>query len=198
VYRLKVLGLIENQVTVTSFFYDDNQPIGATARTNAPILKDAFVGLGGPWIPLLACLSADWKGTSIIIDSPTFPAMAPLVYPVADPGAAPVGHMPTQIAASLIKRTAFKGQCGRGRFALPAVPETWVTLSTINHPDAYDAFANNVVQVLDTQVVPFTPILFSRNGSVANPGKMGVAGLLTVDLNPIVGTSRRRKLGVGI
>jgi hypothetical protein len=199
VYRLKVIGEIEKQVTVTTFFYQDTLPISDVAGTKFSVLADGFQAISpGVELSLLAACSADWKEDQIVIDSPTQKQLAPYVRTVSAPGTGPAGHLPTQMAASLIKRTLFSGQCGRGRWALPGVPSTWCTLSTITTLTEYLAFATAALADITSAGIVFTPILYSANGSAAFPLKDGVAALESVTLNHTLGTSRRRKLGVGI
>src|SRR6516225_11925701 len=138
VYRVKILGRLREQLTVTTFHYLGDKAVNTPqAIVDFPAVYDAFVAVGGTLQAFESCVSVDWTGESIVVDSPNNPAAAPYVR-VQDPaivkGTGPTPCLPNQMAASLIKRTQHGGQCGRGRFAIPAVPTVWQAESRVTVP----------------------------------------------------------------
>lgn len=196
VYRVRLLGQVEFQLTSNSFYFFDGNPFASTTLTNLQNLSTA-IGAAGSLIPkYAAAISADWHLTNYIIDSPTSPTLAALNVSQITLGGGPAGHEPTEVAAPFIRYSTVKGQCGRGRFSLPAVPTGWVSASNTNNNTAYNALAAEVLVNLTGGADTFHPCIFSRNGSRAFPG-IGVAALSACTYSTLLGTIRRRKIGRG-
>jgi len=196
VYRVRLLGSFENQLTSNSFYFFDGNPFASTTLTNLQNLSTA-IGAAGSLIPkYVAAISVDWHLTGYIIDSPTSPSLAALNVQQITVGGGPAGHEPTEVAAPFIRYSSVKGQCGRGRFSLPAVPTSWVTGSNTTTNTAYFALATEVLVNLTAGADTFHPCIFSRNGSRAFPG-LGVSALTACTYSTLLGTIRRRKVGRG-
>lgn len=196
VYRVAITGTIEGQMTVNLFYYRDQIAI-ATGATLAQMqsLYLGVTGFGGIITDYLASLSSDWLATAIIIDSPTSPALARLYMPSILVGTGPAGHLPTTTAAVITKMSGLKGQCGRGHVALPAVPKTWATESTVTNVTAYNALAGQMAQIQANGGVEFHPVIWSK-GTRLTP-RLGHTDITVCQLRPVLGTVRRRKLGRG-
>jgi hypothetical protein len=107
------------------------------------------------------------------------------------------------MAAVFQKKTALKGQHGRGRTSMPAIPNTFTTPATdpniINATGltAYLALANQLITPvaaggntwsLIVSTAPIPPVTLTTRGSIVT--------LITID--PTLGTIKRRKPGRGI
>lgn len=197
VYRVKMVGSIEGQLTINVLYYTDQNGVATANPTHQSNLFAALSLANGVNAKYAACMSSDWTFTQVVIDCPTSPSLAPYLVVGGTAGTGPSGHEPTEVAFPLIKYTAVKGQCGRGRISFPAVPTTWVTASKVSNTTAHTAFGNIAIAVIAGGGDTFTPVLYSRNGSRAFPGA-GVAPLIGVySLNSLLGTVRRRKIGRG-
>lgn len=198
VFMLQLLGTIENQLTINTFYYQDNKVIGtpeANAETN----------LAQQWVTNVAvnydsCISADWTSTGIKVTCLTIPSRIPVVYTTGFPsaGTGAAGHMPTEVSCVVQRRTNFKGQSGRGRVGLPAVPLTAVTNSVVNAAQLtkMTAFGNNMILSLVTAGATYSAGLVSRRGTLPNV-TYGFAQLISTVNDTLVGTIRRRKIGRG-
>lgn len=192
-YRIAIIGNIENQLTINTFYYLDARTIGSLVNFTA--LGTAFqTGIDALF---KAAVSADWSQVGFKIDSPNNPLVQPLIYFQAAFGGGPAGHEPTTVSGTIIRYTNTKGQSGRGRLALPAVPSVWVTSSTITATAgsaAYVNFANGLTATLAVSADTLTPALMSR------PPKtkiLGAAQLTNAVAKLLLGTTRRRKIGRG-
>lgn len=198
VYRVRVLGKIENQLTVSSFFYRDARVSQTATTAFLTDLGTGFIAPGGMLAKYAAACSSDWSVSAIIIDCANLTTLSPLFAAQTGNGGGPATHMPTEVSMPLIRRTAVKGQCGRGRISTPAVPLSWVTASVLSNTAAHTALATQMLSTITQGGEDYTPCLYSRNGSKFAPGQ-GVADLISVDLpaGVLVGTTRRRKLNRG-
>lgn len=128
------------------------------------------------------------------------PATDFLVSGVAGTVAQPC--LPNEMGAVIQKRTLLKGQHGRGRITLPAVPTTFTTPAT--NPDkinvtggaAYSSLVTALEGNLAAGGLTFTPCLSVRP---APPAILVTHAQQVTNfaLNTILGTARRRKEGRG-
>src|ERR1700738_5303354 len=130
VWQVSVIGSIENQSTINTFYYWDNA--AALISTSEQNISNGWqTALLGPY---RACISADWGMQAIKVQCLTSQQRVPLLDTsvVGNAGTAPAGHAPTEVAAIMQRKTNFKGQSGRGRIMLPAVSLTHITGSALN------------------------------------------------------------------
>lgn len=196
VYRVKFLGSIENQLTINTFYYRDANALGTANLTHYTNLYNAITSAGALRSAYVGCISSDWTMTEIIIDCPTSPSLSEFYSPDSTAGGGPGLHLPTENAMVFDRYTGNKGQCGRGRVSLPAIPGSWVTQSKVTTITPQTLLRTAMTTALTSGADTFTPGLYSRNGSHAFPGA-GYADLTSVFFNPLIGTVRRRKIGRG-
>lgn len=196
VYRVRIFGSIEGQLTISTFYYQDSNAAGTATVTHANNLHTAFVAAGNVGLTYLACCSVDWSSTYVWIDSPNTPSLAPQPYVFSNTGGGSAGHEPTEVAAVLTRGSASRGQCGRGRVSVPAVPTNVVTASRITGLTAYNALANSMLAVIASGGDTFTPVIFSKNGSRVHSFQ-GASQVTIVTPLGLLGTVRRRKIGRG-
>lgn len=110
--------------------------------------------------------------------------------------------LPEEMGIVITKGTTLKGQHGRGRVTLPAIPITFTTPAT--SPDQTNGTAATALNPLLTSLassltaagVLFTPVLVTR--PLIGAGVPTRAMLITSWANDVVlGTVRRRKVGRG-
>jgi len=196
VWRLAVVGSIEGQMTINNFFYHDG--IAITSGVTGIVqnnLYNAFVGASGPWDEYKGALSADWTSVEIRVDSPTSLDFGTAIYPQGAAGLGAGGHEPTTVAVILSKLTELKGQCGRGHWALPAVPSSVVLNSTLSNLTAYNNLKTALLATLTLGGTSFKPVVFSK-GTKQTP-RIGYSEIGAITVRPVLGTCRRRKLGRG-
>jgi hypothetical protein len=196
IWRVRIIGAIENQLTVSSFYYIDELGPGTATLAVGVALSIAFQGASAVFTKYCAAVSGDWLSSLVLVDSPTNPTLATIQNIDVAVGTGPAGHEPTVVGAVVAKLTAVKGQCGRGHITTPAVPTAWVTGSNLSNQTAHTNLANAMVAPLTGSGHTFTPCLYSPKGSHANPIK-GYAPLTNCLVRTTLGTVRRRKLGRG-
>jgi hypothetical protein len=192
-----IQGTIEGQETLSSFQY--STPASTVTQSQIAILlgalNTAFTA------KYLACCSGDWTMVRQLFNITSVNSIIGQVTQnsVGTAGTGGAGHMPTEIAAFLVKYSGVKGQHGRGRLSMPGVPLLAVTQSKVTlaaNLAAYTALANQMLLTASDGTNTWTPAITTR--SPASP-KLVIAftPLLTVVLNPLVGTIRRRRVGRG-
>jgi hypothetical protein len=197
VVQYRIIGVIENQMTMNTFYYSAAVPAPTTTQLNT-LLTNIQAGM----FPLYKlCLSADWKCSSealnVVHRNDILGVQSAANLNVA--GGRAAGHMPTEVAQPIIRYTATKGQHGRGRFSLPAISTADVTASAITAAAAVTAIANFSTECLATfsdGANTWTPCLAQR--STASPKLViGFAPLTKLIFSPNLGTIRKRKIGRG-
>jgi hypothetical protein len=179
-------------------------------------LPDANVGVSIPvlaafasaWltnmqISLLGVMSEDATLADLVVSEVALGTTPSVVSVVNLPATVAVHGYPTTVAACVSKHTALKGQHGRGRCYVPAVPLTFVTPATepdtINNTGsvAYGLFASSLLTTVPaggtswrlavaTRPVPPVTLVTNAERVIA----------LTLDL--LLATVRRRREGRGI
>lgn len=198
VFRVKLYGTIENQETISVFTYIGPSLVNNAVTSDLTDFGSALVAVGNLCTKYAAACSADWVFTRIAVDVPTTPSLAPIIVNFPGNGAGPAGHMPTEVGMPLLKITASRGQCGRGRISTPAVPTAWVTASVLSNTGAHSALAFQMIQNLVQGPSTWRPCVYSAKGSRLFP--IPGAALLTNAILPagnLLGTIRRRKIGRG-
>lgn len=198
ILRVKVVGMLENQVCVSSFFYKGPSLVNNCTQANLTDLGAGFVAAGNMLTKYLAACSSDYTLSQVNIDCPTTPSLAPLITTQVGSGGGPAGHLPTEMAVVLIKQTAVRGQCGRGRVSIPAVPTAWVTASKLTTVVAHNNLATQMEASITAGADTFFPCIYSAKGSRVFPVP-GYAAITLVQLaaGSLLGTVRRRKIGRG-
>lgn len=200
---LTIQGEIEGQETINGFYY-----LASTTGNNVTILAALLLAFRTAVEPkYTACLTTDWSLTgyrAIMMTQPTM--MAQTIYP-----ATPVGggiappHEPTQIAALFSKYTAYRGQHGRGRSYLPAVPTSGVNTGggfDSQLTTAQTSLMLSLIAQLETTIttgaVNWSWALFSRLNYNKVSGSGGGAAIITqCTTRPLLATIRRRRIGRG-
>ena len=196
VYRVRYFGTAELQRTITTFYYTDTRPRGSATHLFMDELSGALDEIGGLTEKLEACCATDWSSDFKIIDCPDQTTLSPKEYFIGGDGTGVAPHLPMQMAVTIDRKTAFRGQCGRGRISVPAVPYSWTTDSELTTLTAHLALASAMLVNVVAGAQSYEPVLLSY-GSKIDPG-LGVAGLTECKVKTTLGTCRTRKLGVGI
>lgn len=195
VIRYKIICQIESQITISTFWFVDNNAPGSMTSAEQLSIDTALSAVGNLLPKFFACCSADLVGVATEIDSPNNPLLVTYQSPLVGGGTGPAGHEPTYVSATMARVTDFKGQCGRGRLAIPAVPTAWVTASSLTNLTPYNALAAQMVQNVTAGAATLVPSLYSRGSRLFKT--VGAAPLNDVAIRPLLGTTRRRKVGRG-
>jgi hypothetical protein len=187
-FELSVLGTCEGADFVNTFYYADG---------GAALVPLTESNLSGGWIAAFmahyrACLSADANVTFVKVQCLTSPTRIPFVQPSLLAGTGPAGHEPMTVCATMARKSGIKGQAGRGRISLPAVPTAWVTASQITTAAAYNTLGTDMANTFTAAGVTYSPQIVSRKNR-AGP-VLGASLLLNATLDSVVGSARRRKI----
>lgn len=192
-FEVIVQGLVEGQVTINTFYYADGG--GALiAATEQNIAAGWITAFGAQF---RAACSSDWTLTSVKVLCLTSPNRMPFVSVQSLAGTGPAGHEPTQIGFVVVRKSGVRGQAGRGRVTMPAMPTTWVTGSILSALGitGVGAFQAMPSTGFVASTVTYTAQIVSKKNK-SGPA-LGASPVLTSIASPTVGTVRRRKLGRG-
>lgn len=201
VYLITVSGTIDTQRWYCNFGYQASSFVQVAASES---------NLNASWITaclaaLKACLSNDAIVDTVKVACVSSPTRAPFVQqggglPVAGTGG--VSHYPTPVAGIIAKYTATRGQHGRGRNYLPAVPIGFVTPASnadqlnASGQTAYNAFATALdVAIADTGGVTADVCVYTRVAKGLSV--LNAEDVLQLVVRPLLGTIRRRRVGRG-
>lgn len=192
-----IQGSIEGQLTISTFFYQAAVPAPTQVQlTNlGNNLNTAFLS------KYLALMAGEWTMTRQLVNVVHVNNIQGIIG-TGSAGAAGTGgtlHQPTEVAAIVIRRSAVKGQHGRGRLSLPAVPLNAVSGSSINQT-AYitnaGTLATQMLATVSDGTNNWTPVIAQR--APTSPRLViGAAALSAAALNTLLGTVRRRRIGRG-
>lgn len=201
--RITVVVKTQGNLQLTAFDY-------ICTNTINPSLAD-IQALRAAWqtasqTALLACLS---PLSTIVqyITSELFYGTTPtddLILGSPPVGTAGAFNLPLESSAVLTKLTAVKGQHGRGRLKMPAVPETFTTPATdpnvLNSTGvaAYNQLVSTVQGGLTTGFGSWTWALFQRPPKGGTTLYSRAAAVETSNTELILGSQRSRKPGKGI
>lgn len=191
-FEVAVIGDLEGQTTINTFYYNDG---GATLnstseQTLATAFRTALMTL------YKAACSSDWTWTGVKVSCLTSPARMPVIDVTgAGAGTGPAGHEPSQIGVVIMRLSGVKGQAGRGRVTIPAVPSGWVTGSLLTTGAAHLSLAGGMLATFVSGAVTYTPMVVSRKNK-AGP-TLGAATVLRTTVGSVLGSVRRRKIGKG-
>jgi hypothetical protein len=198
-YQANVLFTSFSQQFLATLYYADNQALGTGVN---PTALNAAVTAGlASFQPVFA---TDVAVTGVITRSLTSPTVISQTRMLAAPlvGTA-AGLSEGTIAAATIRRTTvIRGQAGRGHVNLGPVPDAFITAGgTTLTPAAialYSTWATtNLGTVITSGGINFTPIVFSRGLRTQTPKLLGASPVNTLQVIPLLGTVRRRKIGRG-
>lgn len=194
---VRYFGLIEGQMTINTFMYSAPQPTISNTQM-ATLLTNVNLAILNQYV---ACLSADWSVVKQTLDLVHRNDVIGVVATTlaGNPGGRPVNHLPSEVAAVLIRYSGFKGQHGRGRLGLPAIAVGDVTFSKITAAAelaALNTLAGAMLATASDGSNTWTPCVGQR--ALTSPKLVtNFSSLTRVVVNPILGTVRRRKLGRG-
>lgn len=202
IYQVQISGTIDSQVWVNSHIYV------ASTSTQTPTSEENIATTWGT-----ACITS-YRGllnsntgtvesvkVTCLSNLNRISFTAPITGATQD-GTVGSASLPNMVAAVLSKYTGTKGQHGRGRTYFPGVPDTFITPATDeNRLNATGLTAYALV----TAALQSNTILDGANVmtlSIATRPKTNVAWtqaapVLTLLMRTLLGTIRRRRIGVG-
>lgn len=193
----KLYGKLELQMTVTGLSYYSVSGPPTTLQ-----LGTLMTNISNTMLPLIkACVSADWtvdyERIDVVSNNTTNGQI--MTTHAGQTGGRPAGHLPTQMAAVIIKNTNLKGQHGRGRVSLPGIATADVTASTIT--------AAAEITALNAFIAQFVTVMSdgANNWNMCVPQRLAASPRLVANyslvnggtLKTLLGTVRKRKIGRG-
>jgi len=153
----------------------------------------------------LACLPPDAelvRYTCAEVGLGTCPTAVVLISP-AEPGTAGATHLPLEMAAVQTLRSNLKGQHGRGRLSMPAVPNTFTTPATdpnILNATGHTAYAALLAALLANIATALGTWVWTIHTRPSPPSVLvnSAANVVSATTNDVLGTVRRRRPGRGI
>lgn len=198
VIEIAVVGIVEGQRTVNTFYY-----AGAPAAllTSTDLLSAINAWTAAFLTDYKACLSSDWAALGLTATCLTQPTLQTVSAVAAGGvvGTGPASHAPNQVAVVISRYTATKGQHGRGRVYMPAVPDPWLTASSITGAAgiaAYTAFAADIGTGITVSGIAYAASVVQR-AATSPRGIVGVGPITFTLPRYLTGTCRRRRLGRG-
>lgn len=197
VVRYVVQGQFQGQMTISIFDY-----VGAVPGPNTTQLTTLRTNIGALIItPYRACCATDWQITAERVIPVHSNVFAGVNY-FGNSGLFGTGgsaSMDTEVAVIINKKTGLKGQHGRGRLSMPAVPSGAVTQSNVTLAGAITAYNNLIAAMLpgvSDGANTWNPVV-SQRGLAAPRLVTNWSLLLSCTLNTLMGTIRRRRIGRG-
>ena len=200
VYEVVIIGLIDQQETLTTLYYMDNQAVGIGVNPGA--LQTAAAVKYVTWTLVTPTTWALQGSTVKCLNNPTVPSITTFLG-ASQPGVVVGDAEGTIMAATIRRQTAVRGQAGRGHVNMPAVPQSFVAANGYSlTPAAQTAYGVWATANLNTVIVGgginFTPALVSRGLRTQTPKLLGAAPITLTQVAPVMGTARRRKIGRGV
>lgn len=202
VVRIVVTSRTEGQLCESVF--DFHSPAGPPMTTGTlDLLRQSFDSLVLP--KYLACLSPLTTMVSRSLAEIVIGRVPTLVF-LDSPGVvgtAGASNLALEIAANIRKETALKGRHGRGRIAMPAVPNTFVTPATaasvLNATGitAYDLLGTTLLAGISASGSGYGVYVMTRPTPPITLYSQGEAVIAFQTVHEL-GTARTRKLGRGI
>lgn len=197
VVMMVIQGTIEGQLTISTFPY-----LGSVAAPTQAQLQTMITNFHTAMATAYrGAVSNDWSWTRTLaqVISSTTIATAVSGVNAGLAGTNGVGHAPIETADVFVRKTAFKGQHGRGRVSLPppslaAVVNSALSNAFVAGPQL--AMATAMLASFTDGVNVWLPCVAQR--SVSSPKvAIGAAALTFTAGNFFLGTVRRRKVGRG-
>lgn len=199
VIQITVQGSVEGQMTINTFYY--LSPPGGSAHTQATMRGAATAWQTAFLARYRAAISVDWTLTSVAAISLSDFTLIPFVDTTnaGQAGTGPAGHEPTMVASVISRITAVRGQHGRGRIYLPAVPTAWVTNSTVTLAAGTLAYFNVGTDMLNgfTLGADVYGAALVQRSKILPKTLIGAGFIINVANRPLLGTVRRRRIGRG-
>jgi hypothetical protein len=195
VIQITAIGIVEGQETINTFYYYCST---AGALTTADLIAALAAWRAAFSAHYIAAMSSDWKSVNLIAACLTQPSLVTIddFTWAGTNGGGPAGHEPTQVAVCVSRYTAFKGQHGRGRIYLPAVPTGWVTNSNVTTVGAYVQIALDLALGFTANANIYVPAVVQRSKVSPRP-VVGVAAVVEGTARFLTATIRRRRIGRG-
>jgi hypothetical protein len=200
IMQLAAVGVLDQQEIVSTFTYLSN---------NSPPAPGEELALANAWVAaaistdFLDCLSAGYSLLAVKVTCLSDLTRTPAVKTLGAglPGGVAGTHEPTTVAGVISRYTAFKGQHGRGRLMMPAIPSSFVDPTT--DANSLTAAALAIYQTFCTQLlVTVTVGAATYSLAIASRPLTTVAwrnaAIVTVIVpRPLLGNVRRRRVGRG-
>jgi len=195
VAQVRLEGRIDGQLTLNNLYFEVSG--GGITPVNIATLANAVAA----WFldELTPELSQDWSAVRVQAFDLGDPAGAAATATSAGPGGVAGESAPNNVAACISIRTASRGRSGRGRNFLPGVPNSLITLNTLDN-----TFMATLVSVYEQLIGPGTFLAGWQQVIVSyyTAGALRVAPLVQPVVGvefttPYVRSMRSREIGHG-
>ena len=200
VYRVKFVGVLEGQTTINVLYWADDRPEGNASQAFIHDLLDALEVNPGIVNDYVGATAETFTLQELVGEIVTDLSIAPVVHSIDQTGPNIGPALPNQMAVTLSKVTNWRGKQGRGRISMPAVPASLTAGSLVTNLLPWQTLALALKSPLVANTHAYRPGLYAPEKLYSNNQKTFESwiDLVNVIARPLLGTSRRRKQGVGI
>jgi hypothetical protein len=194
IVQTTIEGRVDGQLTVNDLFWFATGAI--TSSTIASLVNILASWVVGSYAPLL---SRDWTASRIRGFDLSTPIGAQNEIGVIATGGVDVEAAPNNVAACVSIRTAQRGRSGRGRNFVPAIPNSIITLNTLDPAWMTDMLnAYNGLVGAGSFVAGYEWVVLSRvTGGVPRASGIGIPVTQAVFVGNSVRSMRSREIGHG-
>jgi hypothetical protein len=125
--QVTIEGTVDSQLTVNDLFFFSS---GAVTGVSLALLGNAVATWAAT--SLVPFLSRDWAGSRVRCFDLGSPTGFQYTVGMVEVGGVDVEAAPNNVAACVSIRTAQRGRSGRGRNYIPAIPNSLITLNTMD------------------------------------------------------------------
>ena len=195
VAQCQLMGVVDSQLTINDLYFEISG--GGITPVNLGLLANAVaLWFSGSLAPLL---SEDWSATRVVATDLGSPTGARRENPAITPGGITGEAAPNNVAAVVSLRTDQRGRSGRGRNFVPAIPNSVITLNTLD-----DTYISDLTSAYFALVGPgtFIPgwqlVIVSRvSAGVVRPTGIAIPVTDTLMTSNSVRSMRSREIGHG-
>lgn len=197
VVQYVVQGSIEGQMTLSTFMYVAAVPLPSTTQLTT-LLTNISAGL---FVAYKNLISGDWTTTQELLKVVHRNDVATVISTAraGTVGGTVGAHAPTEIAGIFIRQTPIKGQHGRGRVSIPAIPSVHYTASNwsgVGLAALQSSFMSAALATASDGTNTWTPCVGQR-GTASPRLVTNYATISSWRADLLLGTIRRRKVGRG-
>lgn len=125
--HVTVEGSVDAQLTINNLYFQNSAAV--TPVNMAALALGVQNWVGGSFAPLL---SRDWSSTRVTVTDLSAVNSFVLDVPEVDVGGVDIEAAPNNVAACVSFRTGMGGRSSRGRNFVPAIPNSVITLNTLD------------------------------------------------------------------
>lgn len=196
VAHVKLEGVVDGQLTVNDIYFEVSG--GGITPVNLAFLTNGCLS----WFinELAPLLSEDWSTTRAIGTDLTTVDGPSLVFANATPGGVAGEAAPNNVAACVSLRTISRGRSARGRNYVPAIPNSLISLNTMDAGFMADLLSAYAILIgAGTFLAGWQMVVVSRvTGGVLRANGVPFPVIAATFTKPTVSSMRSRSVGHGL